>query len=645
MLVILLFLAFTAQGATMTIKKPPVESDAQKILMKKLPQIKSPPLEQIKPPVKLEKVPGTISSINITPEVFGSLKATSRGVWEPQGTRSGTFFILLSEKIWHFEQLMPYVRTYAEDVARDGYKVRLFTVGFEGSMDPYFTDIKNLKAFIRSKWLETLKECEEGKLSKNAFDVGTGLVLIGSFPLPLVHKRTQVWEPESEGSTVMEKVVYEGVFACDLYLTDMDGAWNITDEVGIPLISTLDEPAIKRDSECVPGDEVDPYWTGDTNDWGRMGARPEIWMGRINPGNIGPSSNHDFDAILNYLRVNHNYRTVMETQSSETVEDLTFKNRLIYYDDDMRDLAQAAADMISLKWSGPVFGETSYAGDNHPQGYTRIINGTNTTNKADYKERLKNGNYLWVEAFMHSAPELHEFAVASGTESLHRTELFQGGKLKTLFYYHHGCSACDYKHRDNLGENYLYRAGAMGMLSPMAVLGNTSVGPHDTATFYVSLAYGMNIGQAQMMSQRSYARRKDWPTTYPPRPGFVNPKRYYNQTLLGDPSLRPNMFSPVLVPTPPDLPSVYATVMQNPVMASFKNLNALKIGATKAGSSQPIMKSGLKPGKDYPVRSGGIVRDPLWKTMDIPELQKMVKPMVLKNMADFNLNKALEKIE
>ncbi|HPI97687.1 MAG TPA: hypothetical protein PLV56_02995, partial [Synergistales bacterium] len=240
----------------------------------------------------------------------------------------------------------------------------------------------------------------------------------------------------------------------------------------------------------------------------------------------------DHMAIMYYLDANHNYRKGIGTQSPEEVEEQTYKNRLIYYDDDMRDLAQSAADMMSIRWPGPVFGENSYAGTGHANGYTRIVNGTNTTSKADYVERLKLGNYLWVEAFMHSAPDLHQFTVASGIENLFRQELFREQKMKALFYYHHGCSACNYARRDNLGENYLFFPNQMGALKPMAVLGNTTVGPHETGMFYVSMAYGMNIGQAQMISQRSFARHQNWGTTYPANPGHVNPKRYYSQTLL-----------------------------------------------------------------------------------------------------------------
>ena len=631
--------ASEVQAASITIKKPPAETDTQKVIIKKIPDLKQIPSDPGKIPVEVKKMPEMIRQVAITPETVGTLKATPRGVWEAQGGRDGTFFILLSEEVRNVENLMPYIQTYAEDVASEGYKVKLFTIAFEGTMDPFFTNVKNLKSFIRSKWLETLKECEESRLSKEAFDLGTGLVLIGPFPLPMVHKRMETWKEDPEGSGNMKEVLYEGVFACDLYLTDMDGNWNLLDEMGYPLVTTVDYPDIPMDHECIAGDEVHPHWTGNTNDWGRMGARPEIWMGRINPQNTEFYKTADHMAIMYYLDANHNYRKGIGTQSPEEVEEQTYKNRLIYYDDDMRDLAQSAADMMSIRWPGPVFGENSYAGTGHANGYTRIVNGTNTTSKADYVERLKLGNYLWVEAFMHSAPDLHQFTVASGIENLYRQELFREQKMKALFYYHHGCSACNYARRDNLGENYLFFPNQMGALKPMAVLGNTTVGPHETGMFYVSMAYGMNIGQAQMISQRSFARHQNWGTTYPANPGHVNPKRYYSQTLFGDPTLSPHLFAPNLLPTPPNLPSVYGTVVQNVSGASFPDLNKLRMAANAAASAEPVMKKGLPPGKAYPVLSGGAVRDPLWQEMGITRLENLVKPLKIQDMVEFDINK------
>jgi|GEM_PF-2421717 len=638
-LLCLLFMGVVFQAhAAITIKKPSLKEETQKIIKKK-PNLKIRPKDTIKPPLEIKKIPEISREINIKPETFGTLKATPRGIWEPENGREGSFFILLSEEVSNLNNVLPYVQTYAEDVASDGYQVKLYTITFDGDMDPFFSNVKNLKSFIRSKWLRTLKECEEGRLSKQAFEMGTGIVLIGPFPLPLVHKRMRTYKEEPPGSGTVEKIVYEGVFACDLYLTDMDGNWNLVDETGYPLITTMDYPEIPMDHECVPGDEVHPYWTGDIQDWGKMGAKPEIWMGRINPGNTSFNATTDGIAITDYLFANHKYRKGIEQTSEQDIKEQTFKNRLIYYDDDMRHLAQETADMMAITWPGPVFGETSYAGTGHPKGYTRIVNGTNTTNKADYIERLKLGNYLWVETFMHSAHDLHQFDTSSGIEKVHKQELFKEQKMKALFYYHHGCSACDYKQKDNLGENYLFYPNHIGDLKPMAVLGNTTVGPHETGPLYVSLAYGMNIGQAQMLTQRSYARNKNWVTVAPSDPGHVNPKRYYSQTLLGDPTLRPIQFSPSLVPPQLNLPSVYKTVTQKIQGASYPSLGKLKNTANIASSAEPVMKKGLKPGKAYPVVSGGIVQDPLWQKMNIPGLKKIMDSLRIKDMAEFDIKK------
>nr|HPI98754.1 hypothetical protein [Synergistales bacterium] len=128
--------ASEVQAASITIKKPPAETDTQKVIIKKIPDLKQIPSDPGKIPVEVKKMPEMIRQVAITPETVGTLKATPRGVWEAQGGRDGTFFILLSEEVRNVENLMPYIQTYAEDVASEGYKVKLFTIGFEGTMDP-----------------------------------------------------------------------------------------------------------------------------------------------------------------------------------------------------------------------------------------------------------------------------------------------------------------------------------------------------------------------------------------------------------------------------------------------------------------------------------------------------------------------------
>ncbi len=93
------------------------------------------------------------------------------------------------------------------------------------------------------------------------------------------------------------------------------------------------------------------------------------------------------------------------------------------------------------------------------------------------------------------------------------------------------------------------------------------------------------------------------------------------------------------MPTPPALPSVYDTVVQNVSGASFPDLNKLRMAANAAASAEPVMKKGLPPGKAYPVLSGGAVRDPLWQEMGITKLENLVKPLKIQDMVEFDINK------
>ena len=587
-------------------------------IIRKVPDLK--PVSPEKPliPGKIDLKPLPAARLQIKPETVGALKANPAGAWNPPYSRSGTVFVLVSEKISYLDQVMPEIRRYAEDVAFDGYKVFLYRVSFEGSIDPFFSHVRDLKSFIRGKWLGVLEEAERGGLSREAFEMGTGVVLIGTFPAPLVHKRmaTTREDPDVPGKWI--RTVYEGVTPCDLFLTDMDGSWNILDPNGIPLVTTIDSPSVPQDSECVPGDEIDDYWQPQP-EWGKSGARPEIWIGRIDPRPVVFSGNDVRDSLKRYFEGNHNYRAGLKVAGQDKVKELTFENRLLYYDDDMEEHASAAASMIELPWSSA--------------GSTKIVSSPAKTRKADFLDTLKDGNFLWVEAFMHSTPAPHEFAYPECTEkkieTLPRTELFQGfnGRpLRALFYYHHGCSVCRYTELDNLGESYLFNKLAVpSELNPLAVLGNTSVGPHDTAFLYAGLMYGLNLGQAQMLSQRAYARSSNWATTFPAYPGRIDPKRYYNQTLLGDPTLRPRPFSPTLKPAPPDLPRIYDLVKSRYGSLFRVNLARLKALGLSASSAATRKAAQLVPAKPFPVDRQGAIIDPGWGAMGIPALQRKLR--------------------
>jgi len=608
--------AGSVSGAAIQPVQPlPVQPPVKVLPIRKLPEVKPVSPDIVIPPGQVRPIPGLAAGLQIKTEKVGALSAKPAGTWNPPYTRSGTVFVLVSEKITQLEWVMPDIRRYAEDVASDGYKVFLYTISYEGNTDPFFSHARDLKSFIRGKWLKVLDEVGQGALSKNAFDLGTGVVLVGTFPLPLVHKRmaTTKDDPDVPGQKI--RVVYEGVMPCDLFLTDMDGNWNILDENGIPLVSTIDAPAIPQDAECVPGDEIDPYWQPQA-EWGKAGARPEIWIGRIDPRPVVFSGNDVRDSLIRYFRGNHNYRAGIKVESQEKIAELTFENRLLYYDDDMEEHTTNGASMLSMPWPS--------------RGTTQVVSSPASTRKADYMARLRDANFLWVEAFMHSSPSLHEFSFPEGsetkTEALTRTELFQGfngQKLRALFYYHHGCSACRFSEQDNLGESYLFnRLAVPPELHPLAVLGNASVGPHDTAQFYAGLMYGLNIGQAQMFSQRGFARSSNWPTTFPAFPGRVDPKRYYNQTLLGDPTLRPRPFSPALAPTPPNLPQVYDTMKSQMANVFLPNPQVLKNRALAAATAPSRRVGKLTAGKPFPVGRGGIVLDPDWSRLGIPGLKK-----------------------
>lgn len=92
--------------------------------------------------------------------------------------------------------------------------------------------------------------------------------------------------------------------------------------------------------------------------------------------------------------------------------------------------------------------------------------------------------------------------------------------------------------------------------------------------------------------------------------------------LLGYPSLRRKPFSPLLSPTPPDLPHVNGTVKNQMTNAFSANLPVLKKRAFSAASA-PLKRAGkLTGGKPFPVGRGDIALDPDWALLGIPGLRE-----------------------
>lgn len=447
---------------------------------------------------------------------------------EASGTRNGTVFVLVNAGV--YKDIKANIMIYTTDLAKEGYSTRVYTVS---GKDPI-----QLKSFIRSCWIDTFYEYVGGELSLEAMVNGTGVFIVGDLPVPLVHSRVGEYVDENGA-----KKPYEGTFVCDLYLTDMDGNWDYTDDNGVPFISTVDPGIIAPDSECTKYDfaaaKWKPFYKG-----GKGGAKPEIWMGRLPTTQLATVNgvyNRDTEIKLlkEYFERNHAYRhgNYPYVPSGESGVKYAAIERLLYFDDPWASAAPKIMNFYKMAWPGPVVHDYQY----YQGPVNRYVNTESITSHIDYMNRLPKYT-LWLEMLAHSNPWYHEFVKWAYNSTKKEYEWQDVGWISTdnltnwpmhaLFYNIQGCDACDYRQERFLGGRYLLTGNAL------AVIGNTTVGPHDSGTLYYSLAKGANIGQAFMLNQKAFGT-ENWLTDMVTSYDGFDAKRYYGQTLLGDPTLKP----------------------------------------------------------------------------------------------------------
>lgn len=450
-----------------------------------------------------------------------------------KGTRNGTVLVLVNSVI--FKDIKSSINTYTSDLAAEGYSTKVYTVS---GKDPV-----QLKSFLRSCWLEILNEYLQGKMSVNALSYGTGAFFVGDLPVPLVHMRTGEYTDENG-----VKKPYEGTMVCDLYLNDMDGNWNYADENGIPFLSTVDPSIISADSECTPSDFCSPKWIPYYKG-GKGSAKPEIWSGRlaVSPMAIVNGTYQksvEIKLMKEYFERNHAYRHgyYPYVPKNESGVKYAARDRLVYYDDPWSDIASNVANSCKQTWGGSIVHDNNYTS----VPTTRYVNTESITSNNDYLNRLSNNN-LWIDILAHSNPWYHEFVKWAYNYDNWKWEWQDVGWISTddlskktmnaLFYNIEGCDACDYRQERYLGGRYLYTGKAL------AVIGNTTVGPQDSGTLYKALGENANIGLAFMLNQKAFGT-DGWVTNMVSSYDNFDAKRYYGQTLLGDPTLKPIAFIP-----------------------------------------------------------------------------------------------------
>lgn len=259
-------------------------------------------------------------------------------------------------------------------------------------------------------------------------------------------------------------------FLCDLFYMDLDGNWTDSDSDGAYDMHTNE--------------------TGD--------VKPEIWAGRLYASTVEDLfDSTEVQLINNYFDKNHRFRT----------GELTLPRRSIgYIDDDFLDIWGGAADVVNSSLSMIYRNETT------------LVTDTETTNAADYKNRLSDTlGYEWLFLAAHSNPRTHAFWNSSGQSNVYSSDI-ESIDTHVFFYHLIACQVAKYSFTDYIGGTYIF-ADTYGLL----VSGSTaSGGMNDIEEFYEPIAEGKCIGQAF----------KEWCEK------ISTSSLDYGQTILGDPTLR-----------------------------------------------------------------------------------------------------------
>lgn len=349
--------------------------------------------------------------------------------------------VIVNPSLYASGQIATGLNQYLADLTSQGYAPRLTTTTFATSA--------SLRSHLANRYTTSGL---------------AGAVFIGDLPVEHFERDGQFDDSEW----------YEQ-FACDLYYTDLNGAWSDT-----------------------TGNSVYDAHTGN--------VAPEIWLGRLSASNLTDlHSGQTEGSLLNtYFQKNHAYR-----QGQIGLPE----KGLAYIDDD---------------WA-PWANEWGKALGNSVGGNKDIVSDGVVTCAADYKSRLDPSSSTGYETVLlaaHSSSDYHAFKIGGQ---------FSGGYVdsseiadwnpQALFYNLFACSNADYESADYMGGEYIFGTD-LGLLA----VGSTKTGSMlDFDPYYNSLGAGSTFGDAMQAWWQYQAADgfsdsdRDW---------------FYGMTILGDPTLR-----------------------------------------------------------------------------------------------------------
>ncbi len=353
--------------------------------------------------------------------------------------------------------------TLIGDLTAEGYQVQAFAVSG--------TSCESLRFFLK-------EQHQQGLVSA---------LLIGNLPVPWFQLFDD-WDNDGERDP---DEGYEE-FPCDLYLMDLNGAW----EDNLMYSDSLDS--------LIPGnDSIFDIHYGD--------LEPEIGISRLYVSTLGNGA-----LLLNeYLTRCHGYR-----QGQLRVSD----RALVYIDDDWAPWAPDWDSCVGLLYPSRVF-----------------ISDPEETRVLDYQPRIDTAAYQWIQLCAHSWPGGH----AMKFDSARQWDWFFADTIPYLnpeanFYNLFACSNVRFIEAGYCGGMYVFSTS-----TGLAAIGSTKTGSMlEFQDFYGPLGGGATLAEAFLywFAQRIGDEFEPWEKAW-----------FYGMCLIGDGFLKPRIYTPVAEQqTPPN---------------------------------------------------------------------------------------------
>jgi hypothetical protein len=230
---------------------------------------------------------------------------------------------------------------------------------------------------------------------------------------------------------------------------------------------------------------------------------PEIWVGRLRASRLHIPNESEISLIKNYFDKNHIYRT--------NQMDLN-KRALVYIDDDWVYWSKAWKDAVGLLYEDKT-----------------LVKKKGVTTADDYRSRLDD-NYEWVSLFAHSSFYYHAFKAPNKPYTNVYDYEIDAINPKAGFYNLFACSTGDYGNRlkGSIAQHYVF-SKSYGLC---AIAPTKTGGMRRFKDFYRPLGNDASIGQAFM---EWFSKNGEDGV------GKYSRSWFYGMTIIGDPTLVPNM--------------------------------------------------------------------------------------------------------